>query len=193
MTSLIKYIFLLFSFLTLTNGNLLAQSDSLTAKNTIFAEALGIGIIGSINYDRLIFIQKLKFSYLIGGIFIPLKDHSFFAVPVGINYVRGKKNNFEVGIGFTYLEGLNEKSYHIPQGSNFSTIYLYSKAINFSIIPCGYRFQKPTGGLFFRTSIGITKKIAELNLEYRKVLSNTKELTLWPIYGISIGYTFKKK
>lgn len=193
MNSALKYLILLCTFFLLMSRNSMAQSDSTIAKNTIYVEGLGNGIFGSLNYDRLLLIKKLKFSYRLGFIYLPHNVISFYTIPIEFNFLRGKKNHSEFGIGFSYVNGLNEKSYNVPDGSNFSTIYEYSRAIYLNVKPIGYRFQRPSGGLFFRTGIAITSKIAELNINYRNIKSNSNQPAIWPTISISLGYTFRKR
>lgn len=185
-----KYVFLLLSFLSLTNLKLFAQLDSSIAKNTIYIEGLGNGIIGSVNYDRLFFFKKQKFSWRIGLFYLPLNIQPIYSVPIELNLIKGKKHNIEFGLGFTYGYAFNSSTIIIPQGSNFITKEEYSEAIYSNLKIIGYRFHKPSGGLFIKASGLLLFKIIELNKNY---LQQKKEFIFGPYIGVSIGYTFKKK
>ena len=185
-----KYVFLLLSFLSLTNSKLLAQPDSSIAKNTIFIEGLGNGIIGSVNYDRLFFIKKQKFSWRIGLLYLPLNIQPIYSVPIELNLIKGKKHNIEFGLGFTYGYAFNSSTILIPQGSNFTTKEEYSESIYSNLKVIGYRFHNPSGGLFIKASGLLLLKIIELNKNY---VQQKQEFIFGPYIGVSLGYTFKKK
>ena len=108
---MIKYsLFLLLLFLILSANTLQAQKDTTIARNTIFVEFLGNGLIGSINYDRLFFIGKNKFSLRGGLLYFPLNPRihgNNFSIPISFSFIKGKKHHYECGLGVTYLNGFN--------------------------------------------------------------------------------------
>lgn len=190
MTSVIKYFLLLFTFLILKNGNLLAQSDSSIAKNTLFVEGFGNGIYGSINYDRIFFIKNHKFSSRYGFMFVPIpvsgKNSKFphhYTIPVEFNYLKGQKNHLEFGLGLTY-------TYAVFTNTTYQGKKEISKAIYAILKPIGYRLQKSSGGLFAKVNGLLVIKTIELNKNY--VLSRN-EARFAPFIGFSIGYTFKNR
>lgn len=189
---------IIFIFLALIAYSILkAQTplpDSSIAKNTIFIEGLGNGIIGSLNYDRLLLIKKQKFSYRVGFVYVPIKlnesNFSPFSIPIEFNYLKGRKNHLEIGLGFSYAYAFNSSHREIPHGSNFISVQEFSKAIYLFVKPIGYRFQKDTGGLFVKISGLLLYKALEINNNYT---NRANEFTLGPYIGVSIGYTIKNK
>ena len=190
MNSVLKYTLSFCTLFIISNVNLKAQSDSSIAKNTIFVEGFGNGIIGSVNYDRIIFIKKLKFSCRIGFVYLPTRNESLYSIPFELNFLKGRKNNIELGLGLTYAYGFNSSSSEISQGSNFITKEEYSRAFYFVLKPIGYRFQKKDGGIFVKVNGLILYKAFELNKNYTQ---RKNEFILGPYFGLSLGYTFKNK
>lgn len=131
---------LLLTFLLCEAQNIFAQSSkTIAAKNTFFAEAATQGPIYSINYDR-IFREGNTFSksYRIG--FAVYKD--VLALQMGINFITGK-NQHHAELSFTAIPYIENASKLFTPG-NLSDKKLY-------IIPgAGYRYQKPSGGFFFK-------------------------------------------
>jgi hypothetical protein len=169
MKSDIKYILLLLVFLSLTNVNLLAQPDSSIAKNTIFAEGLGNGLIASVNYDRLFFIKKQKMSWRAGFSYIPLKDESPMLIfSFELSFLFGTKHHFETGFGLSYL---------------YEGITIEPTAVLIIGRVAGYRFQKPNGGFFFKGGFSIVL------MHYFG--GDPDFAPFWP--HLSLGYSFKNK
>jgi hypothetical protein len=143
------------------------------AKNTFYVEALGNAPWGTINYDRLFILGQHRFSFRIGCFYYSDKSLSsinstVYAIPIEINYI--KTNRLEFGIGLTY--------YNMPNDSR--TLLLAFRLLS-------YRYQKPSGGMFYRSGLGISYKIIDFNTAAKL------EGNFMPIIGIGIGYTFKNK
>jgi hypothetical protein len=185
----IEYIFLLFSFVTLTKGNLLAQSDSLTAKNTIFVEVLGNGGLYSINFDRILAQKKnIKVTARIGASFVPnTESNGKWSLPVEFNFLCGKKNHWEFGIGFGYGHGLNNviTNYYNENLLISSTLFGTIKILN-------YRCQKPEGGIFFQIGFVSIIQIHEFN---ESLISGYRYKPIQNYFypNLGLGYTFKSK
>jgi hypothetical protein len=128
------------TILVLIGTEIKAQSLKIfSAKNTVYAEAAAQGPAYSLNYDR-IFSEGKVFakSYRIG--FTVYKD--VFALPIGINFITGK-NQHHAELSFTAIPYIENASKLFAAG-NLSDKKLY-------IIPgAGYRYQKSTGGFFFK-------------------------------------------
>ncbi|MBI4647700.1 MAG: hypothetical protein HY738_14210 [Bacteroidia bacterium] len=140
------------------------------AKNSVFFELLGNGIIYSLNYDRIV-LQKngLKTSARFGIAIIPFGDINHLYI-TEINQLIGCGNSyFEIGLGITQLYVFSK------EGTSFFGLDDYDY---FGFIRIGYRHQKPKGGLFYR--IGITPFMF-LEESYNK---------LYPYFGFSIGKSF---
>jgi len=180
-------IYLILLFLLLVNI-LSAQNktDSVNnniAKNTVYFELLGNGGIYSLNYDRIILSKnKIKCSYnagiSYGGLFIGSNIELLgwsLVVPCGINFLYGKTNSLELGTGPIFTFNVNNKNH-------------YGSSILFHVINLNYRFQKKTGGFFFKTGAGLIVKLLEYKNEW---LINTQEGTI--VINLGIGYTLKSK
>lgn len=190
MKSVNIYFFLLLSFLTIANLNLFAQADSSIAKNSIYVELYGNGMIGSVNYDRLFFIKKNKFSFRVGVLYLPVSGESLYNIPIEVNYLKGEKKHLEFGFGLSYANGFYSSNSDVSVGSDFTYKEEYSRALYLFLKPIGYRFQKREGGVFFKASGLILYKAYELNENY---IQPDYEIILSPFFGLSVGYTFKNK
>ncbi len=178
-----------------TFGQATKDSTSIS-KNTIYLELFGNGGTGSINYDRILMKKNnFKLSSRIGGIFVPRKDpnyknrqNNFWSTLFEINSFWGRKGNFEMGIGVSYLKGGNSGIYDIPSGGEIS--YSSSTLI---LIPriLGYRFQKPNGGFFCKVGIVALIQIAEFNKEWKNSLDYRPYAS--PFFSLGCGYTIIKK
>ena len=165
--------FLIITLLILLFQNTFSQSDTETkAKNIVFAEVAGAGGFGSVNYEReLIKKSKFKFS-LRGGLgMYHTKDYEMkfnpdLLIPCTMFLYYGEKHHLDFGIGetvssivyFNYEEMDKKRNYHLHT--------------NFSL---GYRYQKSTGGIFFKIS-------------YTPFLEFNETYTHWG--SASIGYGF---
>lgn len=182
--------------LSLTNVDSFDQPDSSLAKNTIYIEGLGNGGLGSVNYDRLLLVKNnFKLASRVGFFFLPKKDpnfidkqSNFWSMLFELNSFWGRKANFETGIGISFIKGARSGIYTAYNGED---IY-YSSSTVF-IIPrlLGFRFQKLTGGFFFRTGIIALIQILEIDKATRN--NPVYQPRSGPYFSIGIGYTFKKK
>ena len=164
-------------FVNPTFGQISKDSANIS-KNTIYFEALGNGVLYSLNYDRIIFTKNLfQISGRIGFSYIPyLKNNlesfnDIFKYPFEVNVLYGRKSHAEIGLGYTPV--------FITYHENTFKIYdVYS----YSGVRVGYRYQEPFGGFFFR--IGFIPYI-----NFPKYLKNSG-----PKYylGFGFGYTFMK-
>ncbi len=135
----------IFSLLLLvsTNSVLSQQNDTVfSAKNTFYIDLSTKGAIYSINYDRVFHeSDKIIYTYRIG--FSILKD--FVALPVGINLLTGKENS-HAEFSLTVMPYIDQYK-TMFRDNDLSDKYIY-------IIPAiGYRYQKRTGGFFFKAAL----------------------------------------
>ncbi|MGB0390623.1 MAG: hypothetical protein ACPGD5_03580 [Salibacteraceae bacterium] len=173
MIKVLKYSFIFTSLSLFICQNAISQADSNRhARNVIFIEAGGFGGFGSINYER-VFIDINKFSFSsrlgIGTYHFVDYTNSFnpdIIIPVTINALYGRNHKIEAGIGQTFssIVKMNFSDAKTKRSTNFHTV-----------LSLGYRYQKETGGLFFRAT-------------YTPLLEFNKYYTHWA--GISIGYSF---
>ena len=115
-------------------------------KNTIYIELGGKGPNYSLNYDRIFYAgNRLAASYRVG--FSVMTDA--VSLPLALNIITGKQQHHaEFSLGLTpYVD--RYKSF-LSQ-TDLSDKYLYITS------GIGYRYQKPTGGLYF--TLGATPYI----------------------------------
>ena len=183
-------------------------------RNSIYLEAFGQGLYNSFSFDRLYNVdKKIKTSFSAGLTIIPVPELFVLGVPVSYNYLFGKKNHhLELGFGFTamYLrqgriiaaEGYIDNN-GLSQTNNF--VGHSNEFYSFFTPKIGYRFQKPSGGLFLRLTL--TPPIAGINKigdvkggKYNSGWTYTEYFTsaaffgyrVFPWAGFSIGWTLKK-
>lgn len=94
-------------FLTLINTSVFGQEvnhQTESLSNTFFFEALGNGIIGSVNYER----RLSKNPYLTArvGVGFYTESNFYLTIPISLQYLIDlKKNNFiETGLGYTWAQ-----------------------------------------------------------------------------------------
>jgi hypothetical protein len=162
------------------------------AKNTIYGELLGQGVIASLNFDRIFNTErKWMNSVSVGVLFHPeelsvIGLHETYGMPISYNWLLGKK------------------SHHLDLGIGLTPMFLYYKAMQyaFNLSPkIGYRFQKPEGGIFFKATAmamadllhGIAIKYDGKWHHYYSSMNNVLSmgLPLIPWLGLSVGYSFK--
>jgi len=175
----------LFLFLSL---NICGQENNVVTplkRNTLFLEVGGQSLYASISYDRLFRMdKKTKTSVTCGLALLPLKGYFFISTPISYNFLFGQKNHhLELGPGLTFIsESYNNRTY--------SLLYFSPKI--------AYRFQRPTGGLFFRFSFVPTMFGVEnysirrsTDLYYNSIIYNPDNdgLNWW--FGLGVGWTFK--
>lgn len=168
-----KYIYCIAILSIIVNNKIFSQKDSTQlAQNIIFVEAAGSGGYGSINYERVLFSKKyLMFSTRLGFGTYHINDYTNnfnpdILLPLLINGCYGKNHKIELGLGQTFA--------NIVQADN--TDFKPKRVTNLhTIFSVGYRYQKDTGGIFFRC---VYTPIIEFNSSFRH----------WA--GISFGYSF---
>lgn len=128
----------------------LSKSSSDFARNSIFLEILGNGLLYSINYDHKIFDHL---SARIGGMYLGVSERntdqsvSLLLVPVMANYLVGSgSSRLEIGAGLTFGSA----------GGNIDTAGGDFDEGGFAAFTStiGYRLQPTDGGFLFR--IGFT-------------------------------------
>jgi len=130
-------------------------------KNSVYLEIMGNGAVYSLNYDRIIPLQKKIALFIrIGG----NEYHGSFTDTLSLNFIasagilHGGPNHFvEPSVGFTYFSGAPDR---------------------LVVLACGYRFQGRKGFTFRGTPMFI------INSEKGDTFGNS----LW--FGASFGYSF---
>lgn len=117
----------------------LALAQEMPPKHTFYAELAFRGPVYSINYDR-VFKQeeKFAFSYRLG--FSITKEA--LALPLGFNVFTGK-NSAHLELSLSVVP-------YIEQYETFLSKNDHSDTFIYLIPGLGYRYQKPSGGLFFK-------------------------------------------
>lgn len=142
-------------------GVLLAQqktesNDAPTSQRAqgVYFEGLGNGGLYALNYDIRFGPHQGGLGGRIGLSFYANRHDRYFAAPLAVNYLAGKKGKyFEVGAGLTFYS------------ANISPIFIDRDQENitelFGTLTFGYRSQPLEGGFMFRGGVSpITSKEA---------------------------------
>jgi hypothetical protein len=185
-----------------------------TKRNTIYIEAFGQGLYNSFTFDRLYNVdKKIKTSFSAGLTTIPHPELFVVGTPVSYNFLFGQKNHhLELGIGITpmYLrQGRIDCSESVTDANGViqtnSFVGYQNNFYSYFTPKIGYRFQKNTGGFFFRFTF--TPSVAGINaiggvqggnlikrnqeIQYFKYAAFFEPNKIFPWAGISIGWTLK--
>lgn len=169
----IRFICVFIMLYLFVNWSAYSQNDPMKIKqNMIYLEAGGMGGYGSINYERFVFIrQHLAFSVRAGFSTVHWRDFTNtinpdLLFPIAINACLGNDHKLEMGIGQTFTSIIQASP------NDFKPIRTAERHTNFQV---GYRYQKQSGGVFFRLAY---TPFMEQNIRFRN----------WA--GISVGYAF---
>ena len=155
--------------------------------NNIYMELLGVGGMGSINYERMIIKDKLFARSSYGGFFVPLifplreekivyddygnevgsiiSDVNSIINPLclGAHYMFGKKWKVEIGGGISYWKKIKLLNNNI-WGKFYTSV--------------GFRYQNPEGGINVKLGLSPT------------LLRYEGESAQLPMPHIGLGYSF---
>ncbi|MCD6366573.1 MAG: hypothetical protein J7L46_03435 [Bacteroidales bacterium] len=163
-----KIILMLF-FLSVAGAS---ESQNIKQRNnTIFAEGLGSGGYGSLNYEHAIF----KKNDLTVAARFGIGTYNFFdftnrfnpdvILPITVSTFYGKNHHVEFGIGQTVTSIVQANSdFHPERENSFNGTFFM-----------GYRYQKQMGGISFR-------------ILYSPIIEKNKYFRHWG--AISVGYVF---
>lgn len=159
---------LLYSFISYgQENNNFSLKDKTTEKrmSSFFVEAGGPALIFSLNYDVRLLKSHVGPGIRIGGGGMAAGGWTFYAFPVGLNYLLGKKSHtMELGAGAT-ITNLTK---------NFSS----NQAGLMGHMVLGYRLQPKDGGFSFR--IGLNPFFG----------SESGNFYFIPFFGTSFGWVF---
>lgn len=177
-----------------------AEAQTITAKNTVYAELLGKGFYYSINYERNIFEINEKISMqgslgfcLVSGQYTEnykaaIDGNSMdFTMPLELNFRYNMGNhNIVAGYGTTYWR------YYLPDipinSSNLNEQpvgYTMKKVSEwFAHMVMEYRYQKPEGGLMFKAGWSPLFFAKMENFKYQKKVNFANS------FNFGIGYSF---
>lgn len=165
--------------------NLLGRTENQNAKSTIHVDVLGEAITPvSIHYDRLIYDLNTSYVSVNAGLgYFPKKDDDYkpiLGIPISVSWNLGKKNHhLDLGVGMTYSSGFTQKRTREEPSDPFELIV---KSSIYGMARVGYKYQKPTGGFFFK--LGITPVVELVKLE------GSDLATSYPFFGIGLGVSF---
>ena len=178
--------FVILGAMLVSSQQVKSQENEIRGKQ-IFAELGGPGVLFSINFDsRFKNNERLGFGYRIGAgtCFGEFEDgtytgyngqeysewvtRSYYTIPLGVNYILGKKNSahmFEIGAGATFLtRKVSLFCYDVEKAGNVIGHLSFM-----------YRISPVNGGVSFR--IGFTPVIGTSG-------------DMFPMGGVGIGYAF---
>lgn len=83
--------------------------DIAASQRFIYAELLGNALAYSINFEQGFLVRQQNFGVRLGAGYIPSSGASIVMIPIQVNYVWGKKQALEIGMGATLqVRGGNE-------------------------------------------------------------------------------------
>ena len=134
MKKIIVILFVSLALLNVTYGQ--------TAAKAAYVEIGGPGLL-SANFDMRFTNKENGIGFRVGVGAFSISGISVFTVPLGLNYLIGKKNNFfEIGAGYTYM---NANATLKSKSKNFNT--------SFGNATIGYRYAPAKGGFFFKAEL----------------------------------------
>jgi|TARA_B110000902_G_scaffold130508_1_gene151787 hypothetical protein len=144
------------------------KSNSGNLKNTVFVEALGNGLFGSINYERQ--LTKEPGLSLRAGIGFYTEYDFYLTLPFSIQYLIDlNRNNFiETGIGYTWADAGADDIFNNESVKN-------SDNLNNLFLSVGYKKHFGKDWMW--------------KANFTPLITNNKEVTL-PWIGVSIGKRF---
>lgn len=119
-----------------------AQNSKPRAFNSLYAGYTTAGHLISINYDRIVRrSSRLSTSFCIG---IAAADQTV-GLPVGIQLFQGQKNA-HIEYSLVFLPYIEKVQYLFQAGNR-------ADKKGYLIPAIGFRYQQPTGGVFFRIAV----------------------------------------
>lgn len=169
---------LLFSFNILVSGQD-SHSFQMRQKNAVYLELFGNSAsFFSLNYDRI--IKQYQMGYFNTSIgFAPLSYYGKgFSVPVSVNYSYGEKNgHLEVGLGVV-----------LNKSKDVDATIDYMRLL--ANIRLGYKYQKPTSGLFFKAAFTPIMPIYYFHGSLQKNSLADLELIVFNSFSLCLGFSF---
>ena len=180
-------------------------SPKLKKLKSIYLEILGKTVYGSFNYEHT--LKNYKNGYLTGSIglsLLPTRRIFNLAIPLNVKYVFGvKTHHLELGLGATF-HVMNLETIYVKTENGNLVDKKYTDYYNWLYLTpsIGYRYQKPTNGIFFTINfIPIFGIFVNENSSYGSTYRNNntewfKDAAFFPFpvmpwVGFSIGYSFR--
>ena len=154
------------SFMSFAQEN--QEPNGKKLKNTVFVEALGNGLFGSINYERQ--LTKEPGLSLRAGIGFYTENEFYLTIPTSIQYLISLRNsNFiETGVGYTWADAAADDIFNNENVTN-------SDNLNNLFLSVGYRKHFGKDWMW--------------KANFTPLITNNKDVTL-PWIGVSIGKRF---
>ena len=154
------------SFMSFAQEN--QEPNGKKLKNTVFVEALGNGLFGSINYERQ--LTKEPGLSLRAGIGFYTENEFYLTIPTSIQYLISLRNsNFiETGVGYTWADAAADDIFNNENVTN-------SDNLNNLFLSVGYRKHFGKDWMW--------------KANFTPLITNNKDATL-PWIGVSIGKRF---
>ena len=154
------------SFISFAQEN--QEPNGKKLKNTVFVEALGNGLFGSINYERQ--LTKEPGLSLRAGIGFYTENEFYLTIPTSIQYLISLRNsNFiETGVGYTWADAAADDIFNNENVTN-------SDNLNNLFLSVGYRKHFGKDWMW--------------KANFTPLITNNKDATL-PWIGVSIGKRF---
>ena len=170
-----KYLLLFCLFLLTFSQKGFAQSSGY---NSVYLELGGNGIIGSLNYERLIPVgDYFAFAGRVGGLYLPDRNENYgYMFPAEVSMLLGKNAlKFEAGFGYTYFNYIDREHGETDDFSNPEKNLI-------PVLRLGTRRQIGQSPFFLRSA-------------FTFLFIESVTLGKFPIpwLGFSAGYSFGKK
>ncbi len=164
------YLYVLFVLLVYCPD--LFSGEPSKSRNLIYAEILGAGGYGSVNYEKLVYRKgELSMGMRVGAGTYNVRDFTGninpdLIFPFSINTYIYAPHSIEVGLGNTFSSIVQVSQ------ANWQPVRVNRLSANFAV---GYRYAKKEGGFVFR-------------LGYTPIYEFYKRFVHWG--GVSFGYAF---
>ncbi|MCL2073239.1 MAG: hypothetical protein FWH18_04925 [Marinilabiliaceae bacterium] len=152
-------------------------------QHSLFFELFGSSLhTYNITYDCSFKMAEKHKIALCMGVHYTFAHVGYYGISPQINYLYGKKNHLELGIGYSLL-------YRTPWDYNKGEfIFGFDDVKRYVPIRIGYRYQKEQGGFFWKIAYVPFYCVDEYNFYSVK---GKNFAFVW--CGVAFGYTFKYK
>ncbi len=164
---------------------LAATAVAQNARNSLYAELLGNGLLYSCNYERLI---TESFGVRIGASFFEPENVPIVTFPLMANYLVGSgSSKLELGLGICVLL--------MPENVSLSFMSAVDEKLKGNSVlgtaTVGYRYQPADGGLVFRAGVTPFFGVFAREKSTSPYLDEYEDVFGFRVLGgVSVGYAF---